>query len=96
MLPTIAEFDEGLAQVDGVLARAEAAQRRFRDVQELLERAGRARSLALLDLYEHLAGQGRRNRYHEIAMLSGLSLSRVQQLLADARIWRAVEATERA
>lgn len=92
VLPTIEEFDAHLAEPVGTLARLERANRQAEMVTGLLDRAGRARCLAMLQLYEELREQGKRSRYNEIAHVTGLSVSRVQQLLADARVWREMEA----
>jgi len=85
VLPTIEEIDAHLEGADGPLARLRAAERCREQLAELTERAGRARCLAMLELYESLGGRG---RYHRVALAAGVTMNRVSQLLADARLWR--------
>lgn len=92
MLPSIEMLDAYLAASEGVLGRLEHINRTAQLVDELRERVARARCLVLLELYNELGRTGKRGRYSEIAHVTGLSVSRVQQLLSDARLWSREEA----
>ena len=89
MLPAPEDFDGFIANTFGTLARLRVIEQADERLAVLRERSGRARALAILELFE------KTRRYDAVMVALGLSRARVAQLVADGRAWRRHDAAER-
>ena len=89
MLPEPEDFDGFIASTHGTLARLHLIEQMDERLAVLRERSGRARALAVLELFEET------RRYDAVMMALTLSRARVAQLVADGRAWRQYDAAQR-
>ena len=82
MLPEPEDFDGFIAGTFGTLARLRLIEQTDERLAVLRERSGRARALAILELFEDT------RRYDAVMTAMSLSRARVAQLVADGRAWR--------
>ena len=85
MLPSADTFDGFVAGLDGPGSRLDFLADFYGQLDLLTERAGRARALAAVELYEETRS------YAQVALRMKISRARVAQLVADGREWRRFE-----
>lgn len=87
MLPEPVIFDGFVAGMIDAEARLDFLAIFGQQLELLIERAGRARALAALELYE------RTRSYAQVGLKMHVSRARVAQLVRDGREWRIFDAT---